>query len=142
MADEKMAISRKQISTEVPMVTSELTDSAIYAGLFGSIDSVRMGFVSDKIKKISNDKEIDIVIVDLSNVDSIDTAVAGHINRLVNTLKLIGVETILCGIRGELADTMAKAGVTLEGTLLVRNLKTALKQSFAMSGYKLSKITQ
>ena len=140
MATEKMAISRKQIGSEVPMVTNEITDDCIYAGLFGSLDSLRMGLVSDKIKKIANDKEIDIVIIDLSNVEAIDTAVAGHINRLVNTLKLVGVDAILCGIKDELADTMVKAGVELDSATIVRNLKSALKVSFTMSGYTLSKI--
>ena len=142
MLSEKMAISRKQIGSEVPMVTNEITDDCIYAGLFGSLDSLRMGLVSDKIKKLANDKEIDIVIVDLSNVEAIDTAVAGHINRLVNTLKLVGVESILCGVKDELADTMVKAGVELESATIVRNLKAALKVSFTMSGYTLTKINE
>jgi len=142
MADEKMAISRKQIGSEVPMVTNEITDDCIYAGLFGSLDSLRMGLVSDKIKKLANEKEIDIVIIDLSNVEAIDTAVAGHINRLINTLKFVGVESILCGIKDELADTMVRAGVELESTIIVRNLKSALKESFKASGYVINKIVE
>ena len=140
MTPEKMAISRKQIASEVPMVTNELTDTCIYAGLFGSLDSLRMNLVSDKIKKLASDKEIDIVIVDLSNVEAIDTAVAGHINRLVKTLQFVGVESILCGIKNELADTMVKAGIELESTIIVRNLKAALKESFKLSGHTLTKI--
>jgi len=139
MANEKMAISRKQIGSEVPMVANEITEDCIYAGLFGSLDSLRMGLVSDKIKKLANEKEIDMVIIDLSNVEAIDTAVAGHINRLVNTLKLVGVESILCGIKDELADTMVKAGVELESATIVRNLKAALKVSFTINGYIFTK---
>ena len=142
MTNEKMAISRKQIGSEVPMVTNELTDTCIYAGLFGSLDSVRMGLVSDKIKKLASDKEIDITIIDLSNVEAIDTAVAGHINRLVNTLKFVGVESILCGVKNELADTMVKAGIELDSAVIVRNLKAAVKESFKLSGYKLVKIDE
>jgi len=140
MANEKMAMSRKQIGTEVPMVTNEITDDCIYAGLFGSLDSARMGMVSEQIKRLAYEKEIDITIIDLSNVDAIDSAVAGHIDRLIKSLQYVGVASILCGIKDELADTMVKAGVEITGVKIVRNLKLALKVSLKMSGYTLEKI--
>jgi len=37
MNDNEVAISRKQISGEVPMVANVITDSCVYTGLFGSL---------------------------------------------------------------------------------------------------------
>lgn len=139
MQNEKMAMSRKQITVEVPMVTSEITDNCIYSGLFGSIDSARMNEVSQKIITLCESKEINIAIIDLSNVDAIDTAVAGHLNRLGLTLKLVGINIIICGIASDLAYTMVQAGVSLTELIIVRNLKQALQVSFKMSGYDLIK---
>jgi len=91
MNNEKMAISRKQISTEVPMVTNEVTEQCIYTGLFGSLDSSRMNTVVSKITQLCEKREISVVIIDLGNVDALDTAVAGHLNNLGSILKLVGV---------------------------------------------------
>jgi len=140
MENEKMAISRKQIGTEVPMVTNELTDDCVYTGLFGSLDSARMNLVAAKIVKLCDEKQISVVIIDLGNVTAIDTAVAGYLNKLGSTLKLVGAEPIICGITGELANTMVQAGVELDKVTTVRNLKEALKISFKLTGYELLKI--
>jgi len=140
MENEKMAISRKQIGTEVPMVTNELTDDCVYTGLFGSLDSARMNLIGAKIVTLCEAKQINVVIIDLGNVNAIDTAVAGYLNKLGSVLKLVGVEPIVCGITGELANSMVQAGVELDKITIVRNLKQALKESFRLTGYELQKI--
>ncbi|MBL1243288.1 MAG: STAS domain-containing protein [Sulfurimonas sp.] len=139
MNSEKMAISRKQISTEAPMVTNEVTEQCIYTGLFGSLDSSRMNTVVSKITQLCEKREISVVIIDLGNVDALDTAVAGHLSHLGSILKLVGVAPILCGLKSELAKTMVLAGVTLKDLFIVRNFKEALKESFRMTGYELVK---
>lgn len=48
MAPENVAVSRKQIGGEVPMVVAEVTNECIYTGLFGSLDSARMSVVTDQ----------------------------------------------------------------------------------------------
>lgn len=142
MNNEKMAISRKQIASEVPMVANEITDDCIYTGLFGSLDSDRMNVIANKITKICEEKQISVVIIDLGNVDAIDTAVSGHLSNLVNILRLVGSEPIICGITSALANTMVKAGVSLDRINIKRNLKDALQESLKLTGYKLAKITQ
>ena len=139
MASTKVAMSRKQIGGEVPMVANEITDDCIYTGLFGSLDSARMAIVSDKLMELANGKQISLVIVDLGNVEAIDSSVAGHLVRLGNTLKLVGVKPIFCGITAELAKTMVTAGVNMGDYITVRDLKSALKVSLELSGYQLIK---
>jgi rsbT co-antagonist protein RsbR len=139
MASDKVALSRKQVGGEVPIVVSEITETCLYTGLFGSIDSARMMTVSDKITSLADDKQIDVVIVDLFNVESIDSAVAGHMLRLAGILKLVGVTPIFCGIKSNLATTMVTAGVGIDGCIITRNLKSALQISFDLAGYTLVK---
>lgn len=137
MPPQKVALSRKQIGGEVPMVATEITDDCIYSGLFGSLDSSRMAAISDKIARLSNSKQISLVIIDLGNVEAIDSSVAGHLVKLGNILQLIGVTPIFCGISAELAKTMVTAGVNLSHYFTERNLKSALLKSFQLSNKKL-----
>ncbi|MCW3172630.1 STAS domain-containing protein [Shewanella subflava] len=139
MAPDKVALSRKQIGGEVPIVVSEITDFCLYTGLFGTIDSVRMQSVCDKLTDIADDKQTDIVIIDLFNVESIDSAVAGYMLRLGGVLRLVGVTPIFCGIKSKLATTMVAAGVNMDGCIVTHNLKSALKLSMEMKGYSMEK---
>jgi len=137
MSPQQVALSRKQIGAEIPMVATAITQECIYSGLFGSLDSSRMAMIIDKITKLSNDKEISLAIVDLGNVEAIDSSVAGHLVKLGNILKLVGVTPIFCGISAELAKTMISAGVDLGVYRTERDLKSALQASFLLTQKKL-----
>ena len=124
---ENIAFSRKQIGGESPMVASELFDDCIYTGLFGSIDSARMEAITAKLTNLVESTNNQFVIIDLSNVDAIDTSVALQLVRIADTMVLVGSTPVFCGLKGVIARTMVNAGVDLGRHLIVRNLKTATK---------------
>ena len=137
MTTDDVAVSRKQIGGEVPMVVAEATDDCIYTGLFGSLDSARMAVVTEKLTALCESSRISLVVIDLGNVDAIDSAVSAELVRLADVLVMVGVEPIFCGIKGVLARTMVTAG--MGKYTIQRDLKSALKYSFKQSGYTLSK---
>ena len=100
---DSVAISRKQIGGESPIVASELFDQCIYSGFFGTIDSARMAAITNKIIQMVENGDYTVAIIDLSNVDAIDSSVASQLVQTSETLNLIGVKTIFCGIRGVIA---------------------------------------
>lgn len=135
-----IAISRKQIAGEVPMVATEIMDGCLYTGLFGSLDSSRMQAIMDMLTALCEGKNSRIVIIDLVNVEVIDTAVATHLTKLAQVLRMIGVQAVFCGIRGLLARTMVTSGISLEGLKTVKDMKAALDFSYELLGYKLVKL--
>jgi len=137
--DKKMVISKKQIGMEAPMVANKLTQSCVYVSLFGLLDSARISDISKKTTQLCESDDIRCVILDLINVDAIDTAVAGYINRLADTLKLMGIEPIICGIKPELAETMIKAEIRFSDMQIVKNLQEALLLCYKLTGYSLQK---
>ena len=40
--NQQVAISRKKIGGEIPIVVNEITDKCLYTGFFGTLDSARM----------------------------------------------------------------------------------------------------
>ncbi len=136
----EVAISRKKISGEVPMVANVITDSCVYTGLFGSLDSLRMGKVTDSITELCSTNEINQVIIDLSNVDAIDSAVSLELVRLGDVLHLLGIKPIFCGISSHLARIMVSTGVEVVNYPICRDLKEALAIALKISGHKIVKI--
>ncbi len=136
---DKIAVSRKQLGGESPMVASEIFENCIYTGRFGTIDSARMEAVTARLTNMVESAEREFVIVDLSNVDAIDTSVAKQLVRVADTMALVGATPIFCGLKGVIARTMVSAGVDLGRHSIKRDLKSAVKFSISQSGYELVK---
>ena len=137
MSPTDVAMSRRQVGAEVPMVASEITDDCIYTGLFGSIDSARMASITESLIQLADERQVQMAIIDLSNVEAIDSSVAAYMVKLGKTLELVGVGAVFCGISGPLASTMVGAGLDLGRFKAVRDLKAALQYSFEATGYRL-----
>ena len=78
------------------------------------------------------------VIVDLSNVELIDSFVAAHFSSILKTLHLIGVEAIVCGINPLTAQTMVTGGVELPTNKVTRDLKSALIEYYKIMNMELT----
>ena len=138
--DQKVAIARKKIGGEIPIIVNEITDKCLYTGFFGTLDSSRMKIITDKILEMVSMTGIEMIIIDLANVDIVDSAVASHLIRLGDTLTLIGVGTIFCGILPQVAQVMILSGIEMKGFRISRDLKSAIKIVFELQGFKIVKI--
>lgn len=138
--EKTVAISRRVLGGEAPIVINEITDRCLYSGFFGTLDSVRMKKVNDSIMEVADRNDHDMMIIDLSNVEVIDSAVANNLKKLNKLLQLIGVEVIFCGFKPIVASSMISAGVELENIQVEKNLKRAIKYVYKKQGLKLVSI--
>lgn len=140
MEEQQVAISRRKIIGEAPIVVNEITDRCLFSGFFGTLDSARTKKIMDGILEITTRTEHDMIIIDLSNVDVIDSAIAGQLVKLNKTLQLVGLEVIFCGFKPIVAQSMVSAGVLLDNIYVAKNFKRALKESYRRQGLELTKI--
>ena len=136
-SNEEVAISRRVLGGEAPIVINEITDRCLYSGFFGTLDSVRMKKVNDAIMEVADRNDHDMMIIDLSNVEVIDSSVAANLKKLNKLLQLIGVEVTFCGFKPIVAASMISAGVELDNIQVQKNLKRAIKYVFEKQGLKL-----
>lgn len=137
--EKNVAIKESKMGLEVPLVVSRIFENCLYSGFFGRIDSERIKVVTEHMLESVDSYDSDYVIIDLSNIDLIDSAVATHLAKISISLKLSGVEVVLCGIRGVVAQTMAVIGVELNRFTVAKDLSKALNIVYDMSGYQLVK---
>jgi rsbT co-antagonist protein RsbR len=95
--------------------------------LIGNIDTERAQLLMEETLRNSRRLNLNHLIFDLSGVLIVDTMVAQQLFQVFDALKLIGVETILTGIRPEVAQTMVSLGLILHGLTVKSNLEQALK---------------
>ncbi len=138
----KVAISRRILGGDASIVINEITERCLFSSFYGTLDSVRMKKVIDAVMEVVNRNDNDIIIVDLSNIDIIDSSIAAHLKRLNKLLQLVGMEVIFCGIKPVVAASMVTAGVELENMILEKNLKRALLLVYKKQGQMLVKINK
>ena len=136
-ANQEVAISRRVLGGETPIVINEITDRCLYSGFFGTLDSVRMKKVNDAIMDAADRNDHDLMIIDLSNVEVIDSAVAANLKKLNKLLQLLGVDVIFCGFKPVVASSMISAGVELENIHVEKNLKRAINCVYKKQGLQL-----
>jgi len=116
---------------------NELWDRILFIGLFGIIDSNRakqvMEAMLDKIIA-SNSK---VIILDILSVPTVDSAVANNLIKICKATKLVGAETIISGISGEIAQTIVELGIELETITTTSNLADAVELAFQRCNYEL-----
>tara|TARA_B100000767_G_scaffold251046_1_gene253760 strand:+ start:378 stop:809 length:432 start_codon:yes stop_codon:yes gene_type:complete len=139
-AKPKVAMDEMMIGIDTPIVVSQITEYCLYSGFFGRLDSSRMKSVTDKILNTVEMTQNKMIIIDLSNIEMIDSAVVSHLLQIGTTLNLIGVKAVFCGIKSIVAQTMATLGIEFDKYITERTLSDALKTIYKLNGYHLVRI--
>ncbi|MFP7253467.1 STAS domain-containing protein [Terribacillus goriensis] len=109
-AEFKLAAQQAMI-LELSTPVISLTPEVALLPLVGDIDTNRAKYMMDNVLSQCAKLGVDYLFIDMSGVVIIDTMVAHRIFNIVNSLKLLGVETILSGIRPEIAQTATQLGI-------------------------------
>lgn len=97
----------KELSTPVISLTSEVG----LLPIIGDIDTTRARMIVEASLQQSAEAHLSMLIIDLSGVVLVDTMVAQQIFRLIDALNLLGVKSVITGIRPEVAQTAIHLGM-------------------------------
>jgi rsbT co-antagonist protein RsbR len=108
----------------VPVVP--LNKSVAVVPIIGEIDTHRSQLILEVTMEESSRLKLEYLILDVTGVPVIDTMVADNLFKVINALRLLGVESIITGIRPEIAQTIVSIGVNFKGITTFADLPTAL----------------
>ncbi|WP_421377898.1 STAS domain-containing protein [Bacillus salacetis] len=128
--------ANKQIETlSAPLVP--ITNGVAVLPIVGVINNERAEIIIELTLAKSQEMELQYLVVDLSGITHIDDEVVSSLLRIVNLMKLVGVEPILTGIRPEIAMQAVRSHVDLASITIESNLANAL----SYIGFSLQKNT-
>ncbi|WP_394121791.1 STAS domain-containing protein [Planococcus donghaensis] len=123
----KLKSARKEfLELSAPVVP--VSDQIAILPLVGSIEIDRARYILEQTLLAANELKINVLIVDLSGVVRVDSMVAEQIIKIIRSLKLVGVRSVLTGIRPEIALTLTEIGVDLKDLEIGGSLKRMLHQ--------------
>ncbi|WP_437947107.1 AAA family ATPase [Sorangium sp. So ce296] len=125
---EKLAIIERQqqaiSSLSTPII--EVWDGVLTMPVLGDIDARTAAHMMEALLDAIVRKQSRHVIVDVTALQSVDSATADHLIRVVRAAKLLGSEGIIVGIRPEVAQTIVSIGLDLASVATHANLRQAL----------------
>ena len=95
--------------------------------LVGALDTNRAHQIVDQALESAVKNESTVFIIDVTGVPVIDTAVGRHLLTAMDSLKLLGTDTILTGVSPTNAQTMASLGIGLGKFRTRSTLKAGLE---------------
>ena len=115
----------RELSTPVLKVRPGL----LILPLIGIIDTDRARrFTASLLASIRSDRAR-VVIIDLTGVPAVDSAVANHLLMAAKAARLLGATAIITGISTVNAETLARLGVDLGEVLTLSDLETAIAEA-------------
>ncbi len=129
---ERLLQRQRDEILELSTPVMQIWERVLVLPIIGTLDSVRAARLTENLlQRIASDQAA-IVILDISGVPMIDTAVAQHLFKTIQGAQLMGAQSIISGVRPETAQAMVHLGIDI-GTVKSRNtLSDALQLAFRM----------
>jgi rsbT antagonist protein RsbS len=89
-------------------------------------DAVADAFQEDILTELERRRAAGLII-DLSGIDVVDTYVARILAETGRMAKLMGTDTVLVGIRPDIAATLIRMGYAMDGVLTALNVDDGLE---------------
>jgi rsbT co-antagonist protein RsbR len=93
----------------------------------GELDEARAARMTEDLLAALVSSRARHAILDLTGVETIDTRTADDLLRIVGSVRLLGVQCIVSGIRPAVAETLVQLGVDLARVVTVATLHAALR---------------
>jgi anti-anti-sigma regulatory factor len=111
---------------ETPAVT--LSEGVLLAPVVGHLDTRRAQALTRRLLSEAANQRARLVVLDISGVSAVDTAVARALIDASRALRLLGCSVTITGISASVASTLTHLGVSLEGIATARSPEDALAE--------------
>ncbi len=120
----------RELSTPVLKVRPGL----LILPLIGIIDTDRARLFTGNLLASIRSERARVVIIDLTGVPAVDSAVANHLLMAAKAARLLGATAIITGLSTVNAETLARLGVDLGEVITLSDLETAIAEAGPLLG--------
>lgn len=120
--------AQQELVTELSSPIITLTNKISILPIIGTIDTQRAKHILESTLLQCHERQVQYLVMDLSGVHIVDTMVANQIFIVVSALEVIGVKSIVTGIRPEVAQTTVQLGIDFSKIPTFGTLQAALAQ--------------
>ena len=105
----------------------EVWDGVLCLPVVGVMDTARSTEMTTSLLRAVSEKSARCTIIDITGIDVMDTRTVDHFMRMARSVRLLGAECALTGMKPSIAQTVVHMGIDLTNVVVYRNLRDALQ---------------
>jgi methyl-accepting chemotaxis protein len=122
-------IQRRSLALlEMATPVTKIWDGVLFAPIVGIIDSKRAVDIMEKTLSSIAQNRASTLVVDISGVAIVDTAVANHLIKITKAAVLMGCQSMISGISPAIAQTITELGIDLGSVRTTSTIEAALQE--------------
>lgn len=133
---EEIIYAQKSALAELSTPLIPITEQIVIMPLIGTIDSQRAEQVMDTLLNGTVNLRAKVVIIDITGVPVVDTAVASSLLQSAHAIRLLGAQTFISGIRPEVAQTLVGLGVDMSSIVTQGTLQSSIAYAIKLLASK------
>jgi anti-anti-sigma regulatory factor len=131
---EEIIRSQEAALRELSTPLIPIADEVVVMPLVGSLDSRRAQQVIETLLVGVAELRAQVAIVDITGVPVVDTQVANALVQAAQSVRLLGAEVVLTGIRPEVAQTLVGLGTDLQTIITRATLQSGIAFALRKDG--------
>jgi rsbT co-antagonist protein RsbR len=125
---------QRQTISELQTPVIQVWDHILALPIIGALDTARTQEMSEALLQKVVDTGAEFVLLDITGVPVMDTAVAKHLLEMVTASRLLGAGVMFVGMSTRMAITLILLGIDLSGITTRPTLARGLELAFAQLG--------
>lgn len=135
--EEQVELQRRTLS-ELSTPVIKVYENVLVLPLVGAIDTERAKRIMEELLLGITRHQAELVIIDITGVPVVDTAVANHLIQTIKAARLLGARSILVGISGEVAQALVHLQIDLSGVVTRSNLQAGIEYALEQMGLEIA----
>lgn len=131
LENRRLSAALRELGTPV----LPIHDGILVLPLIGHMDSLRGAHLTDDLLAAIERHQAAIIILDITGVSVVDTAVANMLIQATRAAALLGTRCILAGVSGAVSRTLVQLGIELRQLVSRRDLQDAIAYALRSVGH-------
>jgi rsbT co-antagonist protein RsbR len=133
---ERVILQQQEAIRELSTPVLPVRERLLILPIIGVIDPQRARQLTEQLLAGIRTNRAKVVVMDITGVPAIDSAVANHLVQTVEAARLLGAAIIVTGLSPSIAQTLVTIGVDLGKMTTVGDLQGGIEEAERLLGYK------
>lgn len=125
-AKERIITDQQSTLRKMALPILQIADGLLVAPLVGTITADRARQLIEDVLAAIRDRRADALVLDVTGIPEVDTAVAKHLVQTCAAARLMGATVVISGVAPSIAQALATMGARLRGVEVVGDLQAAI----------------
>jgi anti-anti-sigma regulatory factor len=126
--------SQQSLLAELSTPLIPIKDGIVVMPLIGAVNPERASQMLETLLRGVTSQGARVAILDVTGVREVDTHVANMLLSAAQSVRLLGSEVVITGIRAGVAQVLVSLGVDMKGVVTRRNLQGGIEYAEGLTG--------